>query len=68
MKKIGLVEQALDWAALKSAVLLKRKGAGKNLKGKPKGLAKLDDANHAGGKHALDCTLILTGKILSFLN
>ncbi|KAH3731657.1 DNA topoisomerase II [Pelomyxa schiedti] len=59
VQKCGLVEKALEWAEAKSAQMLARKG-GRQTKRRPKGLAKLDDANQAGRKNALKCTLILT--------
>lgn len=59
--KSGIVENCIAWAQAKSKVQLNkmRKGAGpKN--SRLRGIAKLDDANGAGGKNARDCTLIVT--------
>ena len=59
--KCGVVESCIAWAQAKSKVQLNKlkKGSGpKN--SKLRGIAKLDDANNAGGKAAKDCTLIVT--------
>lgn len=56
--KSGIVENVLSWAKFKESKDLK-KGDGKK-KTRLAGIPKLDDANFAGGKHASDCTLILT--------
>ena len=59
--KSGIVENCIAWAQAKSKVQLNkmRKGAGpKN--SRLRGIAKLDDANSAGGRNARDCTLIVT--------
>ena len=55
------MENCIAWAQAKSKVQLNkmRKGAGpKNAR--LRGIAKLDDANGAGGKNSRDCTLIVT--------
>ncbi|KAF9593284.1 hypothetical protein IFM89_021040 [Coptis chinensis] len=54
----GLEVLVKDWADAKRAKDLK-KTDGKR-KGRITGLAKLDDANEAGGKNSEECTLILT--------
>ena len=58
--KCGIVENCVAWAQAKSKVQLNKmkKGGPKNVK--LRGIAKLDDANDAGGRNALDCTLIIT--------
>lgn len=57
--KSGIVESVLSWAKHKEETELKKKGAGKK-QAKLKGIAKLEDANEAGTRNALKCTLILT--------
>lgn len=57
--KSGIVESVLSWAKHKEETELKKKGAGKK-QAKLKGIPKLEDANEAGTKNALKCTLILT--------
>ncbi|KAH8920847.1 type II DNA topoisomerase [Atractiella rhizophila] len=62
MKKVvksGVVENVLDWARHKLDKNLK-KTDGKKFGGRLTGIAKLDDANNAGGRHSRECTLILT--------
>ena len=49
----------LDWAHVKSQSQLNKKQHGTK-SAKLKGVAKLDDANDAGGKFSNDCTLIVT--------
>jgi DNA topoisomerase-2 len=59
--KCGVVESCVAWAQARSKVQLNKlkKGTGpKNAK--LRGIAKLDDANNAGGKAGKDCTLIVT--------
>ncbi|CAH1979739.1 unnamed protein product [Acanthoscelides obtectus] len=56
--KSGIVESVLSWAKFKAQNLLEKKGGKKQVK--LKGIPKLEDANEAGGKNALKCTLILT--------
>jgi len=58
MKNIGIVETVLSWAKFRQDQQLNRKGGGK--KARVTGIAKLDDANEAGGKNGQYCTLILT--------
>lgn len=57
--KSGIVESVLSWAKFKEQNELIKKGAGKK-QCKLKGIPKLEDANEAGSKNALKCTLILT--------
>nr|NVI79322.1 topoisomerase 2 [Cucujiformia] len=57
--KSGIIEQVLSWAKLKAQTDLQRKQSGKKQQ-KLKGIPKLEDANEAGGRQALKCTLILT--------
>eukprot|EP01117_Protostelium_nocturnum_P020001 TRINITY_DN881_c0_g1_i5.p1 TRINITY_DN881_c0_g1~~TRINITY_DN881_c0_g1_i5.p1 ORF type:complete len:1491 (+),score=500.80 TRINITY_DN881_c0_g1_i5:112-4584(+) len=62
MKKIlkcGIVENIVNFAKAQSDVILQKKTAGKR-KQRLTGIAKLDDANDAGGKNSSQCTLILT--------
>uniref|UniRef100_A0A8C0FQE1 DNA topoisomerase 2 n=1 Tax=Bubo bubo TaxID=30461 RepID=A0A8C0FQE1_BUBBB len=55
----GIVESVLNWVKFKAQSQLNKKcSAVKHTK--IKGVPKLDDANDAGSKHSLDCTLILT--------
>eukprot|EP00897_Mesotaenium_endlicherianum_P007582 jgi/Mesen1/6852/ME000351S05970 len=57
--KSGVIESVLSWAMTKQSKELKKTdGSGKRQR--LTGIDKLDDANDAGGKHAADCTLILT--------
>lgn len=56
--KCGIVETVLSWAKFKAQTEL-AKTSGKK-QGRLKGIAKLEDANEAGGRNALKCTLILT--------
>ena len=59
VEKSELVERILSWAQFKQNEQLKKKGGTKAKK--LTGVAKLDDANHAGSAKSKDCTLILTG-------
>ncbi|CAH2302238.1 DNA topoisomerase 2-alpha [Pelobates cultripes] len=55
----GIVESILNWVKFKAQTMLNKKcSAVKHTK--IKGVPKLDDANDAGSKHSLACTLILT--------
>lgn len=56
--KSGIVESVLTWAKFKAQTELEKKGGSK--KSKIKGIPKLEDANDAGTKNSLNCTLILT--------
>lgn len=56
--KSGLIESVLTWAKFKAQTdLAKTSGAKKS---KLKGIPKLEDANDAGTKNSMNCTLILT--------
>ncbi|XP_053400628.1 DNA topoisomerase 2-alpha-like [Mercenaria mercenaria] len=58
VSKCGIVESIQSWMKFKAQSQLKKvSGAKQN---KLRGIPKLDDANDAGTKHSLDCTLILT--------
>uniref|UniRef100_A0A8B9PM84 DNA topoisomerase 2 n=1 Tax=Apteryx owenii TaxID=8824 RepID=A0A8B9PM84_APTOW len=55
----GIVESILNWVKFKAQTQLNKKcSAVKHTK--IKGIPKLDDANDAGSKNSIDCTLILT--------
>merc|ERR1719272_1815983 len=54
----GVVDNILNWAKLKAGNELKKSDGKK--KCSVRGIAKLDDANQAGGKNAGECSLILT--------
>jgi len=58
VEKSGVVAKILAFAKFKQTQDLQKKGGTK--KKKLTGIAKLDDANHAGGAKGKDCTLILT--------
>lgn len=55
----GVVERVLSWARVKSQAQIAKKQQGSR-HSKLRGIPKLDDANEAGGKNALECTLIVT--------
>lgn len=57
--KTGIVEAALNWIRFK-ADSLKDKACSKTKYSKLKGIPKLEDANDAGTKNSIDCTLIVT--------
>lgn len=57
--KSNLIDQVLTWAKFKAQTILEKAGGGKK-KNKLKGIPKLEDANDAGTKNSLGCTLILT--------
>lgn len=57
--KSGVVEAVLTWARFKAAKDLQKQCSGKK-QNKLKGVPKLEDANDAGTRNSLDCTLILT--------
>ena len=57
--KSGIVESVLAWSKFKQDQEMKGKASGKKTN-KLKGISKLEDANNAGTKNSLDCTLILT--------
>ncbi len=54
-----MVERVLNWARAKSQVQIAKKQSGSK-SSKLRGIVKLDDANEAGGKNSLECTLIVT--------
>ena len=54
-----MVERVLNWARAKSQAQIAKKQSGSK-SSKLRGIAKLDDANEAGGKNSLECTLIVT--------
>ena len=58
MEKSGVVDRILAYAKFKEKQDLQKKGGTR--KKKLTGIAKLDDANFAGGAKGKDCTLILT--------
>ncbi|XP_065312691.1 DNA topoisomerase 2-alpha-like isoform X2 [Gordionus sp. m RMFG-2023] len=57
--KTGIVENIMNWIQYKAQSQLNTKCHAKK-HSKLKGIPKLDDANDAGTKNSLDCTLILT--------
>lgn len=57
--KSGIIERVLSWAKFKEQTELSKKTTGKK-QAKLKGIPKLEDANEAGTKNSLKCTLILT--------
>ena len=57
--KCGLVEKILTWLAFKEKTDLEKTGP-KSKHLRIKGIPKLDDANDAGTKESMHCTLILT--------
>ena len=59
IQKAGIVESVLMWSKFKADAQLKSKQSGKKTN-KLRGIAKLEDANEAGGKNSVGCTLILT--------
>jgi DNA topoisomerase-2 len=56
--KCGIVDEVLNFARFKSESLLKKNDGAK--RERVLGIPKLDDANNAGGRRAMDCTLIIT--------
>lgn len=59
VSKSGVVEAVLAWSRFKQDQQLKSKHTAKKTN-RLKGVAKLEDANDAGTRSSLDCTLILT--------
>ncbi len=55
----GVIDRVLSWAKVKSQDQIAKKQRGSK-QTKLKGIPKLDDANDAGGKNSLECTLIVT--------
>ncbi|KAH8304558.1 hypothetical protein KR059_012276 [Drosophila kikkawai] len=58
ISKSGIVESVLAWAKFKAQNDIAKTGGRKSIK--IKGIPKLEDANEAGGKNSINCTLILT--------
>eukprot|EP00090_Calanus_glacialis_P008645 TRINITY_DN1699_c0_g1_i2.p1 TRINITY_DN1699_c0_g1~~TRINITY_DN1699_c0_g1_i2.p1 ORF type:complete len:1611 (-),score=547.76 TRINITY_DN1699_c0_g1_i2:290-4978(-) len=59
LNKSGIIESVLLWSKFKADSMLKSKQSGKKTN-KIRGIAKLEDANEAGTKNSVGCTLILT--------
>lgn len=57
--KSGIVDRVLNWLAFKEKTDLEKTGP-KSKQSKVKGIPKLDDANNAGTRDSINCTLILT--------
>lgn len=57
--KCGIVESIQSWMRFKAQEKMNKKCSNQKVN-KIKGIPKLDDANNAGTKHSIDCTLILT--------
>lgn len=55
----GIVDSVMNWVKFKAQSQLNKKCSGSK-QNKIKGVPKLDDANDAGGKNSIGCTLILT--------
>ncbi|XP_050431493.1 DNA topoisomerase 2 isoform X2 [Adelges cooleyi] len=58
VSKCGIVEAVLSWAKFKAQTQLQKQSGKKQ--SKLKGVPKLEDANDAGTRNSIDCTLILT--------
>jgi DNA topoisomerase-2 len=59
LTKCGLLDKILNWLAFKERTDLEKAGS-KSKQNKIKGVPKLDDANDAGTKESINCTLIVT--------
>ena len=59
LNKSGIIESVLLWSKFKADAQLKSKQSGKKTN-KLRGMAKFEDANEAGTKNSVKCTLILT--------
>jgi DNA topoisomerase-2 len=59
VSKSGLLDRIMNWLAFKEKTDLEKAGS-KSKTGKIKGIPKLDDANDAGTKNSIECTLIVT--------
>lgn len=57
--KCGIVDAVMSWVKMKQQETLDKKCSGKKTT-KLKGIQKLEDANDAGTKNSMQCTLILT--------
>lgn len=58
VSKCGIVEAVLTWAKFKAQTQLQKQSGKKQ--SKLRGVPKLEDANDAGTRNSIDCTLILT--------
>ncbi|CAF0793170.1 unnamed protein product [Rotaria sordida] len=58
IKKTGIVESVIDWLEHRQDAKLHKQSGSKT--SKLKGIPKLDDANDAGTKNSINCTLIVT--------
>ncbi|WWD03111.1 hypothetical protein V865_001158 [Kwoniella europaea PYCC6329] len=56
--KTGIIDNVLSWARFKQDQIMKKTDGAK--RSRVGGIVKLEDANHAGGRNAKNCTLILT--------
>lgn len=59
LTRAGLLDRVLTWLAFKEKTDLEKAGS-KSKQTKIKGIPKLDDANDAGTKESMNCTLIVT--------
>jgi DNA topoisomerase-2 len=59
LTKSGLLDKIMNWLAFKEKTDLEKAGS-KSKMTKIKGIPKLDDANDAGTKDSINCTLIVT--------
>jgi len=59
VQKSGVVDAVLAWSRFKQDQEMKKKHSSTKTN-KLKGISKLEDANNAGTRHSIDCTLILT--------
>ncbi|XP_032783705.2 DNA topoisomerase 2 isoform X2 [Daphnia magna] len=59
LNKSGVIEGVMQWAKFKAQTELNKNCSGKK-HSKLKGIPKLEDANNAGTRYSIDCTLILT--------
>ncbi|XP_026468144.1 DNA topoisomerase 2 [Ctenocephalides felis] len=58
VSKCGIIESVLSWAKFKAQTELAKTSGKKQMK--LRGIPKLEDANNAGTKNSLNCTLIIT--------
>jgi len=59
INKIGVIEAIMSWVKFKAQTELSKQCHSKKMS-KLKGIPKLEDANDAGTRNSIDCTLILT--------
>ena len=59
LSQSGIVESVLAWSKFKQDLDMKKAHTSKKTS-KLRGVSKLEDANDAGTKNSIDCTLILT--------